>query len=272
MVDLSRYTPGIFGWDATTGVPPPPNGMEYVGVVYVDGITIPHPLSRALASGINGDAALVLSNMAAEPDQSPGMDVHGQSAAEWNSTLHAAFASWSPVGVAADVIGSLYSNESAIDAQLAYDALTTDYGLTCANSALASEVAAGRGASLRQAPTYLLFNAWKRSKLTNEPQQWPFHYQDWADMTKSWNFEPATTDEMINRILIDLFSDFVQHSGQISSNWNWPPVSADSVSTFVLAQSSGWPGGGVRSELNWKNATCSSLSDLEIDQSYWWCD
>jgi hypothetical protein len=153
-------TPGIWGWAAPATLPPPASGGEsYAGIIHVDGRTVTLPFVQALAAGINGEAALIISNMAAEPDCGPNTNLKNTSVAAWTAAVSAALVDWpNNVQFSADV-AEAYAVESALDPQLAFDALASDYGLTCANSALAQEVVS---TGKRTAPTYLMYNAWPR--------------------------------------------------------------------------------------------------------------
>ncbi len=64
-------TPGIFGWDILLP-PPSAGGQNYAGIVHVDGVLLPMEFEAAMHAGINGEAGIIISNMAAEPDGSYG--------------------------------------------------------------------------------------------------------------------------------------------------------------------------------------------------------
>lgn len=78
--------------------------------------------------------------------------------------------------VSAQAVLNAYAAEAAVDPQLAFDAIATDYGLTCGNVEVA--VAAAK-AGVRRAPTYLLYNAWPRANYSEGGScKWPFHGLD----------------------------------------------------------------------------------------------
>ena len=58
------------------------------------------------------------------------------------------------------------------------------------------------------------------------------------------------------------------------STWNWPPVSADTLllSTYIFAQTDGFPGGGRRAVQGWKEKECDTLKSLGFGETYAWCD
>ena len=58
-------TPGIFGWGLPAGIPPPPSGEHYAGIVHVDGVLLTQPFHQALAAQLV-PSALIISNMEAE--------------------------------------------------------------------------------------------------------------------------------------------------------------------------------------------------------------
>ena len=118
------------------------------------------PFTDALAAN-TVSASLVISNMDAEGD---GMDsnstvsVRGFTLAQWEAAVRRAFTAWPGGGsaVAEDLL-SAYAEEAAIDPQLAYDAINTDFGLTCAAQALGARLARGSlrksvGTSPRDSP------------------------------------------------------------------------------------------------------------------------
>ena len=97
--------------------------------------------------------------MAAEPDCGPNTVLRDTSVAAWDAALSEALSGW-PHGAAFSAsVAAAYSVEASVDPQLAFDTLASDYGLTCANVALATAaVTTGR----RKAPTYVMYNAWPR--------------------------------------------------------------------------------------------------------------
>jgi carboxylesterase type B len=125
-------TPGIFGWYMPQGLPSPSvGGDNYAGIVYVDGNTVVLPFDQALIAGVNGNATLVISNMAAESDRGPGVNtLHLKGVGEWQSAVRDALAKWGPdANSTADTLSSMYLTEAKIEAQLAYDTMISDYGL-----------------------------------------------------------------------------------------------------------------------------------------------
>lgn len=75
-----------------------------------------------------------------------------------------------------------------------------------------------------------------------------------------------------------LLSDIARFDGRLPPSWGWPPVAAGAPPpTFVVAQNSSsgwpWPGGGVRTEVSWRQAQCGALAAGGLaGQEYWWCD
>jgi carboxylesterase type B len=284
----SWYVPNMFGWSPSSPIASPSaGGQNLPAIVHVDGSLITRPLTEALtlggsAPGGGVDAALILSQMAAEPDQYKPYDVHLQSLAQWNATVHAAVAQWSESNTVANTLLLTYATEAALSPQLAYDAIVTDYGLTCANQRIAS-AAMTSGSSKRQSPIYLLYNAWVRPRnSTTSISTWPSHVQDWIDIGMSWNAasaQPTADDLTLSHWLAGMLTDFAANRGRLSSRWNWSPVSFNSTSTMVLAAPNAIfppesPNGqsGIRLESNWKGETCQTLGTLGFDQQYWWCN
>jgi carboxylesterase type B len=173
----------------------------------------------------------------------------------------------------AAILGEAYSAEASVDAQLAYDSISTDYGLSCPGRVLAARIAAS--APRPTHPVYLMYNAWRKSS-TWGVGHWPYHALDLQEVGESWSstFTPGPTDFAASAQLQRLVKDFAYYSGVLPQDWNWPPVEAgqSDFSTLVFAQDEGFPGGGVRAELNWKRRECEALASLGFGETYAWCD
>ena len=270
-------TPGIFGWSPDRGLPSPSaGGQAYAGVVYVDGTVIPLPFDQALAAGINGNAALIMSNMAAEPDFRSDAPLRNHTFQQWHDAVRAAVAGWgADADRVAHTLADLYRDEAAQDAQLAYDAIDSDYGLTCAAHEVARRVVGNSSAaSPRNAPLYLLYNAYGLSaRRADNTIQWPYHGLDWVIIGRDWrSITPQPLDYKINALMVQMVVDFASGSGVMPASWQWPPARAGAIATLVVAQETQWPFGGVRVELDWRQDKCSVMGSLGMDQKYWWCD
>ena len=75
-------------------------------------------------------------------------------------------------------------------------------------------------------------------------------------------------------LLQSMVHDFAYGAGVLPQGvWNWPPVTpGQPLSTFVVAQQGGFPGGGSRAVVGWKEDQCNVLEGLGFGQTYWWCD
>jgi len=272
-------TPNIWGWRAPAALPPPAQGGEgYAGIVHVDGQTITRPFPEALAAGVNGDALLILSNMAAEPDRGPNTVVRGFTPPEWDAAVTSAFAGWPSPDTSAQAVLTAYAAEAAVDPQLAFDAIVTDYGLTCSDVEVA--VAAAR-AGVRRAPTYLLYNAWPSTNYSvGGGGMWPYHGLDLVEAGMSWSSPPSSNDLTVAAMLQRLLKDVANGGGgPLPDSWGWPAVTAanaDAPPTMVLALNATdwpWPGGGMRVERSWRAGHCSALVNAGLTgRGYWWCD
>ena len=269
-------TPGIFGW-LPSGLPPPEaGGMAYFGITHVDGVVVTLPFDDALVNQ-TVNASVIISNMEAECDGGPAITVRNQTDAEWSATVAAAFSAWPGGGAAeAEALIAAYAAEAAVDKQLAYDSASADYGLTCAGRAIAQKLLAA--ATPRTQPVYLLFNALQQSSGEWSPSgngRWPFHGLDLRLLGWSWGSPPAAQDLAEATLMQRLLGDYAMHRGVFPDSWAWPPVagphSKGGVYTMVLALEGGFPGGGVRAELDFKAAQCAGLKQL-AGQAYWWCD
>jgi len=269
----SYFTPGIFGWSLPAGIPAPRAGAAYAGIVHVDGVLLTKPLGAALAAELV-PAALVISNMEAEGDGGSGIGVRNATPAAWAAALAASFAPWPGGGAAAAAaVGAAYAAEAAVDADLAYASINSDYGLSCAARALAARVAA---APARAAPLYVLFNAWPRATWSASGNgRWPYHGLDWQAMGEGWSsgVVPGAADFDEAALLQALVGDFARGRGAMPPRWGWAPVSPGApLATLVVARDGGFPGGGTRAVVGWKEAQCETLAAVGFDEGWWWCD
>lgn len=269
-------TPGIFGWSLPAGIPAPAGGgMRYAGIVHVDGALLTLPLRAALAAE-TVPAALILSNMEAEGDGGAGIGVRNASAAVWAAALAASFPapSWGAAGgaAAAAAVGDAYAAEAAADPDLAYASINSDFGLSCAARALAAAVAAT--GVRRTAPLYVLYNAWQRSAPSaNGDGTWPYHGLDLTEMGWGWS-SPNASDLAAASLLQGLVADFAANRGVMPPKWAWPAAApGEPLSTLVVAQQAGFPGGGTSARVGWKQAQCAALDAVGLgSEQYWWCD
>ena len=271
-------TPGIFGWSLPAGIPAPPTGQGYAGIVHVDGMLLTSPFHAALANQLV-PSALIISNMEAEGDGGgDGIGALNASYAQWQALLSASFpaAAWGGEGAAAAAaIGAAYDAEAMVSPDLAYQSISTDYGLSCASRDLAA-LCAATGVP-RSAPLYIMLNAWQRSSWDSSGAgRWPYHGLDWQMLGWGWpsSFTPAPSDFAGASLLQQLLSDFAASKGVLPAAWGWSPVlPGHPLQTLVLAQEGGWPGGGVRALQRVKERQCAVLAaHLRPAQNYWWCD
>jgi hypothetical protein len=166
---------------------------------------------------------------------------------------------------------------STIDAQLAYDAISADYGLTCAGRSIAQQLQVPL-TNNRTREVYLFFNAMTRSQYSpNGAAKWPSHGLDLQELGWSWSFNPTSVDLSEAEIMHHLLKDYATGKGTMPSDWSWPTVagpgaSVDSIYTLVLSLFDVYPGGGVRIEKEWRRDQCNALNMIGMGQEYWWCD
>eukprot|EP00475_Leptophrys_vorax_P010710 TRINITY_DN1728_c0_g1_i1.p1 TRINITY_DN1728_c0_g1~~TRINITY_DN1728_c0_g1_i1.p1 ORF type:complete len:579 (+),score=141.60 TRINITY_DN1728_c0_g1_i1:767-2503(+) len=254
------------------GMPQPKDGgFNFAGIVYVDGKLIQMSFKDSFASGINGDVGFIFSNTQSELDV--GADAVVNSYDEWVQAIKMGFEKWESPNETISQILIAYSDESQVDGRLAYGAFISDIFLTCSNINI-SVAAAINGA--RKAPTYIIYNAWNPSNNTNEngSAKYAYHTLDLKEIGRDWSGEDVETDLVISQLLQDMIVDFAYNEGTMPSNWAWPGVTKDAVSTLVLSQidHETFPGFGVRVVSNWKMDICASLESLGLGQDYWWCD
>jgi len=268
-------TPGIFGWGLPAGIPSPPTGEAYAGIIHVDGVLLTKPFHAALVSELV-PSALIISNMEAEGDGGGGIGVRNASLPVWESTLDASFASWDQAAgkKASETLYNAYLGEASVDPDLAYASINSDFGLSCAAQELGELVKGG----VRSAPLYLLFNAWQRATPnSNGNSVWPYHGLDFQAMGWDWgnSYNPLASDFAAAQILQKLVGDFARGKGTMPSEWGWNPVTpGEPLETLVLAQEGGrWPkGNGTQVAKNWKTEQCGALKTIGFDRNWWWCD
>lgn len=150
------------------------------------------------------------------------------------------------------------------------------YGLSCAARVIAGSVASA-GNPRTTYPLYILYNAYQRSGVNATSNgRWPYHGLDWTAMGWGWSFPPTEMDFAEAALLQSMVHDFAYGAGVLPQGgaWrNWPPVTpGQPLSTFVVAQQGGFPGGGSRAVVGWKEDQCDVLEGLGFGQTYWWCD
>lgn len=218
-------------------------------------------------------AALIISNMEAEGDGGPPQVVRGMTPAQFASFLAGpnSFGGWPDGAAVAASIAAAYAPEVAIDAQLAYDAINSDFGLTCAAQALGAFVAARP--QPRAHPLYLMFQAWPRSVASPSGSgRWPYHGLDLRLASMDLP-APNATDLEGGRRIRELLGAFAAGRGELPGRFGWPPVApGQPVSTYVFARNDTFPYGGVRAVAGFKAAQCGALANAGFDETYWWCD
>jgi hypothetical protein len=281
-------TPGIFGWSLPAGIPAPPVGQNYAGIVHVDGTLLTQPLHEALANQLV-PASLVISNMEAEGGGGGFKPGFNATLDQWLAVLQQSF----PPGTwgreagprAAGAVFEAYRAEAIVAGDLAYHSINSDFGLSCASQAIAQHCIE-RNAS-RSTPLYLLYNAWRKGNWSQGHQgnaeRWPYHGLDFVEMGWAWGSEytPLPSDFAAADVLQRLVGDYARGGGVLPPSWGWEPVGGGRpIQTLVVAQQDGWPGGGTRVQEAFKERQCAvlkahftqaSASSLDLQQ-WWWCD
>ena len=102
--------------------------------------------------------------------------------------------------------------------------------------------------------------------------RWPYHGLDLAEWSWGWSsaFVPTPSDFAVSDLLLSLFGDFAATRGQLPASWGWQPVTPGTpISTFVVAQDGGFPGGGSRAVEGWKAQQCAVLQANRFDGKWW---
>jgi len=110
-------------------------GESYAGIIHVDGRSVVLPFAevcvlpgpddrprrrapphiQAPGPGINGNASLIISNMAAEPDCGPNTNLRNTSVAAWEAALDTALAGWPNARAFSSSVSQAYSLEASVD-------------------------------------------------------------------------------------------------------------------------------------------------------------
>jgi carboxylesterase type B len=122
LIPESWNTPGI--WN----LPSDNKGMNFSGLLIVDGDTITHSLEESLSIPIN-DIPFMVGNMKYEPDRWPEENVSNLLLEEWKLYLDNSFSSW-PGNVSNDIF-KMYIADSVDNPQKSFDDIVTDYGIYC---------------------------------------------------------------------------------------------------------------------------------------------
>ena len=259
--------PGIWS------LPQHPSGQHFEGIAIVDGVTIAKSFISSLSLAMI-DVPLMFGQMAQEPDEYPGDDVSGLTSEEWQAMLNETFAPWGDdVGM---TIWSLYAEESDPDPQRGYDAIVTDYGLTCAAVQL-SRAAYSLGA--RQSPTYVFLNTWGLASpylvSSDYFSRYPHHVVDWWMVTEQWSvigdgsYAPQSSDTNGTLFLQNLWYNFMTKRTPgdgflpVSSLPGWPDVY--NFYRISYPQSFSVP--------NLKSGVCTYFTQIGIDRpQFWWAN
>ena len=234
---------------------------------------IPAPFIRALHSG-TVDVPLLMGNMAEEPDAGPAMEVASYSSEQFLKLLQQTFEPWgSDVG---NNIYELYATVSAINPQIAYDQIISDYGLTCAFIDLGRTADMIDGGSY-SSPVYIHYNNWGFANPIVESNGWTSHYahhgSDLMLLLESWgsHYQPDQRDFLGAASIQKIFFAFVNTNGRYMSD-------AFGITTF--SDSSGWPSNystisieypSPRMRTNLKKEVCEYFTKIGINSpKFWW--
>lgn len=272
VIPPSWNTPGIFGLSP----PPPPAGANYAALVCVDGVIIPAPFEVALTNG-TVDVPLLFGSVRQEPDLTPDDDVQDYTLTQWHALLADRFAAWNASSVAALI--DHYAPYANVSVQYAYDSMSADLGITCANV----HVAGATSGSRRTSPTYLYVNAWTPSSPLPSPltpaynMSWAFHTLDWEwACNAEWiygDWTPGGSDAALQQVMRDVLKSMAS-SGAPPADMGWQPASrqAGRVGVFVIADGTRPPHVQGGMTLDYMRDTCELWASIGFDSRWWWCN
>jgi hypothetical protein len=273
----------------------------------VDGEFITRPFHEALAEGLV-DVPFMFGSMGYEAEYNPDVIVRNYTQRQWGQLIEEKFSAWGPH--AGRDVNSHYREDALRDPQAAYDAIVSDFGITCATPVLARKAYAGRYSS----PIYVFVNNWGPAKpvVDKEGRElvWAYHVWDQFVWMQDWpsGYEPMPSDLEHSEHLRTLWYDFASHgecaidgawskvrslgasaaaadacpcactTGKIHPQLGWKPVNSvttwpASYGTFVIMNPQEPPLYRPPSMVpDYKKDTCALYAKLGIDQSFWWCD
>lgn len=289
---VCRNTPGLWGLTRT------PGGQNYSGLVIVDGRVLTLPFLDAMRTGLV-DVSAIIGNMGQEPvrswcyvtqyylpqrhmqDASPDNRVKQWNLSEWNSFLNTTFQAWGADTGA--LVYAEYADSALVDRQKAYDEITTDYGLTCANIDVG--VAAKAGGSYRS-PVYIYVNQWMPGVPIKQSEsysvEWAFHTWDLTNAFESWgSYEPIPSDLQQSQLQQKWWYEFMA-TGKLGPASGWQTIDAapgfpSSYNVFVIGDQLKPPYLPPTAQVNYKQVQCTFWADLmgstvELRERFWWCD
>lgn len=248
VIPSSWNGPGMFG------LPSSPDGDNYTGLVIVDGSVLTHDILTALALPVV-DVPLIFGNMGFEPDAAPAKIVSGFSAAQWADFLDAKYAGWPNRTMGRGVLAQ-YQSDSAPDPQRAYDAISSDVGLSCASIDIARAALPPIGNF--RSPMYIFVNNWDPAKpvpgwLPHYYATFAFHTWDLVCALEHWaaaKYEPQPADELHGQLLRTWWYQLAAY-GRLNATAapGWVPVNSvpgwpDTWGTFVIQQNTSAAHGG----------------------------
>ena len=272
-------TPGMWGLESLK-----PGGMDYCGLILIDGLSVTMGFGDALAAGLI-DVPLIIGNMGQENDLAPDVDVSTYSKQAWGSYLESCLAPWHNASMAQSVL-ALYDPEGQTPPERAMCDLNTDYGLSCGTVSLALGAKSQGGAF--QSPLYVFVNQWAPS--TPIPSglrtlRYAFHTWDYSVAIENWSglsglsgWAPGVTDLALSTMLQSLWYTFIQTGSlagaQGAAGVEWASFEATAgfpanYNTFVFSAT----GAGSGMQTNYKVEQCAMLSEFGLTQpGFWWCD
>jgi hypothetical protein len=171
-------------------------------------------------------------NMAWEPDAGPDAIVQSYSPAAWAAFINATFAAWA--GMDPDLGAAVleqYSNDSAPDPQKAYDAISTDVGLTCATPVVARAALAPAGRFT--SPMYVFVNNWSPALpvpgwVPDYFALYAFHTWDLTCALEGWTeagYTPQPSDVLHGQSLRTWWYQLAAY-GALNASAGWAAVDA----------------------------------------------
>jgi carboxylesterase type B len=292
LIPNSWNEPGVFGMVKGT------DGMQWVGLVIVDGIIIPYSYVESYIKGTIQDVPFFVGNMGQEADQDPDKFVHNYTSSEWLAFLNNTYEAFDDefgveYGTTGRNVYDLYLNESTENPQKAFDAIVADYGLGCAAVSIMKTVLAPNNRdNPYRSHVYVFANSWNLSKAfldTDDPSpdykvHYAYHTLDLYLVTENWynvgdgKYTPTESDLAGSHLLQSYWYQFMkygnptQHLDTHNNYVRWLPINETSLwpqdyMIFAIDKQ------GSSNVINYRKAICDFNEEIGVSSGrYWWAN
>jgi len=268
---IAYKLPQAYG--STAFLPESTAGISWKVLVIVDGVTVAHPIAKAVALPIH-DVPNIFQTQQCETDiLTPNVTQHSWSVPHYKEWLSSFLTSKGWSADAGSALAALYKDYEE-SAELMYEGWLSDMGATCGNQLIGLA-----STSNAQAPNYIGFvvrrpdNPFFNSD--GNPVHYAFHLWDYIAATNSWSqlaggdvppYEPTDGDRAFGRLLRRIWGAFARHDYAWLMAAGWRPAGqAGAVGVFEGERR-------VASRAGYLQARCAALAapPLGMGAPFWW--